>query len=331
LIDWGFKFWRAANPDHVHRSAPVLRDLNFASRACFEELAAESGNEFELVQRGLLMLCKTQHALDDEAKFAGQANALGLPAEVLDARATAVLDPDVTMDIAGAVYFPKDCHLTPARFMATLHRLVANAGVKFVWGADVSGWKISEGRLRAASTTRGEFEADEFVVCGGSWSPGIVRDLGLRIPIQAGKGYSLTLPRPPQLPRLCSIFTEARLAVTPMGASLRIGGTMEIAGLNESITNVRVQGIIKSVPKYFPRFSAADFSGVQPWRGLRPCSPDGLPYIGRTGKFANLTLATGHAMMGLSLGPITGRLVAEILAGEKTSIDIALLNPDRYA
>jgi D-amino-acid dehydrogenase len=116
-----------------------------------------------------------------------------------------------------------------------------------------------------------------------------------------------------------------------MGSALRIGGTMEIAGLNEDINPVRVRGIIKSALQYFPAFKESDFDGVQPWRGLRPCSPDGLPYVGRTAKFANLSVATGHAMMGLSLGPITGKLMAQILSGETPSINLALLNPDRYA
>jgi D-amino-acid dehydrogenase len=148
--------------------------------------------------------------------------------------------------------------------------------------------------------------------------------------MQAGKGYSLTLPSPRQLPRICAIFTEARLAVTPMGDTLRFGGTMEIAGLNEDINPARVQGIIKAVPKYYPEFTPKDFEGIQPWRGLRPCSPDGLPYLGRTKRYTNVSIATGHAMMGLSLGPITGKLMAEILSGEKPSIAIDALSPDRY-
>ena len=331
LWNWAFKFWRAATPAHVARSAPVLRDLNFASRACFEELAALPGIDFGLVTRGLLMLCRTQHGLDDEAKFAAQANALGVPAEVLDAKQTAAHDPGVNMSVAGAVYFPKDCHLTPARFLASLQQLLNAAGVRFQWNTEATGWRWSDSRLEAVHTTKGDFSADEYVLCGGSWSPLLARELGLKIPLQAGKGYSLTLPQPPQLPQLCSILTEARLAVTPMGSALRIGGTMEMAGLNEDINPVRVQGIIKAVPKYFPEFNADDFAGIQPWRGLRPCSPDGLPYVGRTAKFANLTLATGHAMMGLSLGPITGRLVAEIVSHEPPSLPIGLLDPDRYA
>ena len=116
-----------------------------------------------------------------------------------------------------------------------------------------------------------------------------------------------------------------------MGSALRFGGTMEIAGLNENINPVRVRGIINSVPRYYPDFAPQDFEGIPAWCGLRPCSPDGLPYVGRTGRYANFSIATGHAMLGLSLGPITGKLMAEVLSEEQPSIDIRLLNPDRYA
>ncbi len=338
LISWGWKFMRAANAAHVRRSAPLIRDLSFASRACFEELAALPDNDFGLVKKGLVMLCKTQHGLDDEAKYAAQANELGVPAQVLDAKGVAKLDPDVTMDVAGGVYFPKDCHLSPNRFMARLKQQCEALGVKFVWNTELGSVRLE---TRADGTTNlccicnksssEEFSADEFVLAGGSWSPVIGSQLGLKLPMQAGKGYSLTLAKPRELPQLCSIFTEARVAVTPMGDTLRFGGTMEIAGLNEDINPVRVRGIIKAAAKYFPKFTAEDFAGVQPWHGLRPCSPDGMPYLGRTVKFSNLTIATGHAMMGLSLGPITGKFVSEILSGEKPSLDLTLLNPDRYA
>ena len=338
LISWGWKFMRAANAGHVERSAPLIRDLSFASRDCFEELAALPDNDFGLVKKGLVMLCKTQHGLDDEARYAALANRLGVPAEVLDGKGVAKLDPTVTMDVVGGVYFPKDCHLSPGRFMAGLKRQCEALGVKFVWNTELGPIRLEK---RADGTTNVccicdksssvEFSADEFVLAGGSWSPVIGRELGLALPMQAGKGYSLTLTKPRELPQLCSIFTEARVAVTPMGDTLRFGGTMEIAGLNEDINPVRVRGIIKAVAKYFPKFTAEDFAGIQPWRGLRPCSPDGMPYVGRTAKFSNLTIATGHAMMGLSLGPISGRLVSEILSGEKPSFDLTLLNPDRYA
>ncbi|PYI85081.1 MAG: FAD-dependent oxidoreductase [Verrucomicrobia bacterium] len=331
LLNWAWKFWRAATPAHVGRSAPLLRDLHLGSRACFVELADLLGNEFGLVTKGLLALCQTEHALDEELKTAEQARKLGIPAEVLDAKQTANLDPNVRMDIAGSVYFPKDCHLTPSRFMVGLKQNLETAGVRFAWNTEVTGWRVRGNSIEAVRTTDGDFTADEYVLCGGSWSPGIARDLRLNLPMQAGKGYSLTLPNPRQLPQICALLTEARVAVTPMSQTLRFGGTMEIAGLNENINPVRVQGIIKAVPKYYPDFSPQDFEGIRPWCGLRPCSPDGLPYVGRTQRYQNLSLATGHAMLGLSLGPITGKLMAEILSDEKSPIEIKLLDPDRYS
>ena len=168
------------------------------------------------------------------------------------------------------------------------------------------------------------------MIAGGSWSPDVVRPLGLRLPMQAGKGYSLTLRDPSRLPQLCSILTEARVAVTPMGNTLRVGGTMEIAGLDLSVNPSRVRGIVKSFVRYFPEFSEDDFTGIESWVGLRPCSPDGLPYIGRVERYENLSLATGHAMMGLSLAPVTGKLMAEMLSGAKPSVDLSSLAPFRF-
>ena len=116
-----------------------------------------------------------------------------------------------------------------------------------------------------------------------------------------------------------------------MGDSLRFAGTMEIAGIDLSINPKRIAGIKKSIKKYLPGFDDSWVKDVSPWAGLRPCTPDGLPYIGKSSAFENLTLATGHAMLGLSLAPITGKLVSEIIGGEKASIDLRLLNPDRFA
>jgi D-amino-acid dehydrogenase len=310
---------------------PVLRDLSLASRQCFEELAAEPGVDFGLQKRGLLMLCKEQHTLDEEAATAEQARQLGIPADVVDARGLAALEPGVTFDVTGAVYFPQDCHLDPGRLMHRLQQQLLERGAEFRWDTELTGWRTESGRLMAAETTNGAVEGDEYVICGGSWSPGIIRGLNLSLPLQPGKGYSLTLPNPPRKLSICSILTEARVAVTPMGDSLRIGGTMEIAGLNDRINSRRVAGITKALPDYYPDFAGADFATVKPWFGLRPCSPDGLPYLGRASAYEKLTIATGHAMMGLSLGPITGKVVAALLSDETPNIDLGLLSPDRYA
>lgn len=335
LFDWVLKFWRAANAGHVRRAAPVLRDLALASRDCFEKLATPE-NDFGFVKSGTLMLCRTRHALEEETRTADQARALGISAEVLDAGQTAAIDPGVRMDVAGSVYYASDCRISPARLMGGLQRRLAQAGAQFLWNTEVTKWRVDDNNednrtVRAAKSSDGrEIEADEFVLSAGSWSPRLARALGIKLPMQAGKGYSLTLSRPRQSPQHCAILTEARVAVTPMDGALRFAGTMEIAGLNEDITPARVRGIIDAVPRYYPDLDAADFEGIEPWRGLRPCSPDGLPYLGRTARYSNLVVATGHAMMGVTLGPITGSLAADILSGEKPALDLALLSPDRY-
>jgi D-amino-acid dehydrogenase len=327
LLSWGVRFWQAATKRRVMQAAPVLRDLSLLSRQCFESI----GLDFGLVKKGLLMLCKQQQTLDEEAHTAQLARELGIPAEVLDRQATTARDPGATMDVCGSVFFPLDCHLSPSRFIAALEQELLRLEVSFLWETHVHGFDTNAGTLQAVQTNHGPIPSDEFVLCSGVWSTQLAQSIGLRVPMQAGKGYSLTLPNPRQLPELCSICTEARLAVTPMDGTLRIGGTMEMAGTDTSITQRRVRGIIRAVPDYFPAFQESDFADIQPWSGLRPVSPDGMPYLGRTQRWTNLTLATGHAMMGLSLAPATGSIVAELLSVENPSVELNLLSPDRFA
>lgn len=330
LLRWGMNFWRASNAEHVRRAAPLLRDLHLASRACYHELAAK-GHDFGLVDRGTLMLCRTRHALEEETKMAEHARALGLEARVLDRDATAALDPDVRMDVLGSVYFPGESTVVPGRVMDVLQQELARRGAQFAWRTEVKGFARRGTRLDAVRTASGDvIAADEFVLAAGSWSPQVAAALGLDLPLQAGKGYSLTLSAPRKLPKRAAILIEARVAVSPMGDALRVGGTLELGGLDETINPIRVQRIIEAFVRYYPDFGPDDFRSIAPWRGLRPCSPDGLPYIGRTGGATNLLVGTGHAMMGVSLGPITGKLLAQAIAGERPDIDVTLLSPDRY-
>lgn len=333
LVSWGLRFWWASSARRVRAAAPVLRDLNFASRGIYEEWSADLAGgpgDFGLETQGLLMLCQTPGGFHEEAQFAERANALGVPARVLDAAAARAMEPGISLDIEGAVYFPRDCHLDPNRLMAGLESKCRSMGAEFLFRTEVSGFALDGNRVKGVVTPAGEVGADQVVLAAGSWSPVVARHLGLKLPMQAGKGYSITIPSPRKVPRLCSILTEARVAVTPMGGRLRVGGTMELSGLNEEIAPARVRGIQRSFCRYYPDFTESDFEGLEPWKGLRPCSPDGLPYLGRSRKIPNLVVATGHAMMGLSLGPVTGKLVGELLDDASPSINLSLLAPGRY-
>ncbi len=338
LLGWLLKFRSACSKKRVAAAAPLLRDLHLRSRSCYAALESEwalngeSDNGFGLIEKGLVMLCRTEEALEEEAHVAELSNKLGIPAEVLDSTALARLDPNIEMSAYGGVYFPKDCHLSPNRLMDGLQTRLEDSGCEFVWNAEVTGLRENGGVVEAVATTEGDIESDEFVVSGGVWSSELLRQCGLSLPMQAGKGYSLTLSQPAQLPTVCSILTEARVAVTPIGTALRFGGTMEIVGNDESISDSRVKGIIHSVSDYYPRFSPNDFAGLTPWVGLRPCSPDGLPYLGRTRRFKNLIVSTGHAMMGISLALVSGQMVADLVDHKPIEgIDgLGLMSPDRY-
>ena len=332
LLRWGLLFARHCNHEHLRRAAPVLRDLSLASRELFVELAKETGNAFELRTEGVLNLCKTEAGLEEETHgLARAANELGIEARILDARETATLEPGARFDVVGSVYFPLDAHLTPEKLMTELIRLLKEEGVKFSWNTRVLSWRREKARLTSITTTAGEFSADEYVLATGSWAGKMIRRLGLPLPMQPGKGYSLTIAQPRFRFTKSLILAERRVAVTPMGNQLRFGGTMELSGHSDSVLPERIEQIVDAAQAYFPEFRADDFAEIKPWFGYRPMSPDGLPYIGRFARIPNLTAACGHAMLGVTLAPITGRLVAETLTGRQPSVAMTLLKPDRFA
>lgn len=328
LMRWGWLFYRHANSRHVDSCKQLLLELNLQSRALFAELAKDS--DFDLQQRGLLMLCNTQHGLDEEAAVAAMAHELGARAEVLDAAETARMDPSITMNVMGSVWFPDDCHLNPQAFSAAMKERVRAAGGEICYGTELERIETKEGRVIAIHSHGQRHSVDQLLVAGGSWSEEILRQLGISLPLQAGKGYSLTLENPKQLPQLCSIFCEAKVAITPMNGTLRFAGTMEVGDLSLKINPQRVKGIIRSIQPYFPAFSEEDFANIKPWAGLRPVSPDGMPYMGPAPGWDNVLVATGHAMMGLSLAPISGKIIADLLTEANPGFAMDRLAVNRF-
>nr|WP_315815603.1 FAD-dependent oxidoreductase [Paraflavitalea speifideiaquila] len=194
----------------------------------------------------------------------------------------------------------------------------------------VTGFEKNSTRVTGVITDKGKFECEELVLANGSWLPVVTEQLGIDLLLQAGKGYSITYEKVERNLRYPAILVDDRVAMTPLGGDLRMGGTMEISGLNSPTLPKRAQAIFKAVKNYYPDLPVTFPSIDKIWSGLRPLSPDGLPYVGRHSKYANLTLAGGHAMLGLSLAAGTGKLVEEIVEGRKTSIDVSAFNVERY-
>jgi D-amino-acid dehydrogenase len=330
LIRWIWKF-RAASTDRQMRIAmPLLLQLARLSFSLYQDLAKLKDCEFGFQKRGLLMVFNSERGRHHCMEEAHYAHALDLEARVLDPRELAILEPDIRIQARGAVYYPGDAHLSPGRFVEALTHTLLSQGVVVKPSTQVLGFTTSSGRVSGVRTTSGTLEADDIVIAGGAWSPGLMRTVGIRLLLQAGKGYSITLRNPARKPSIPLILTEARVAVTPMAEGLRFAGTMELAGVNLSVNKRRVEAIAKAVPRYLPDFKAANIDTTNPWSGLRPCTPDGLPYIGRFSSCENLIAATGHAMIGISLAPVTGKLVSDIVAERTPSVDLTLMHPDRF-
>lgn len=330
FLMWAWRFRQSCTDEHVRRVAPLLRDLHTRSLELYKQFAALKAFDFEWTEKGLLIVYRTEHGrrlCDEEAELSEK---LGVEVTVLDANGVQQMQPEVEMRTVGGLYYPGDCHLTPAKFVQGLVSLLQREGVQLMPHTAALGLKAEANRIVGVETPKGLLKADEFVLAGGSWSPAIVRSLGIRLLVEAGKGYSVTVPRKERKPSVPFICFEARVAVTPMGENLRLAGTMEIAGVDTSITRRRVDAILNAITQYMGGVQPSDFNGVEPWSGLRPVSPDGVPYIGRFKKYPNLIAATGHAMIGMSLAPVTGELVAAIVKNGKAGFDMALLSPDRF-
>jgi D-amino-acid dehydrogenase len=330
LIKWGYHFYKSSTKEHAVKSAPALKNLSMFSKEMYQQLAKDLPFDFGYHERGLLMLYKTKEAEHEETEMAKFANQQGVEAHVLSREEIQKLEPEVKVDVRGGIYFPGDAHLTPGKLMPLLINHLKEQGVNFQLNTTVTDFVIEQEKIKTIKTNQGDLSFDEVVLATGSWSGLIGARLGLSLPMQAGKGYSFTLPDVEKNIHIPSIFLEARVAVTPMGNSLRFGGTMEITGIDHSISMNRVKGIVDSIPNYYPQMKVAMPNAKDVWHGLRPCSPDGLPYVGRSSKIKNLTIAAGHSMMGLSQGPGTGKLVSEIINQESSSIGLNAFSPERF-
>lgn len=330
LVRWGMLFWKYSTEQHVQYSIPVLRDISLLSKLLFQDLNASGDVAFGWHERGLAMLYKNASVEPEMIEEAHIANKAGIEAQVLSGAEMQRLEPNVKIDVKGAVYYPGDAHINPNQLIANLVGYLKKNGVKILENQEVTNFEIDSNKIKSIVTNQTKVEADEVLIAAGAWSPLMTEKLGISLPLQGGKGYSFMVNDIAKNIEIPAIMLEARATATPMAQNLRFAGTMEIAGTDLSVNPNRVRGIVQSINNYYPDIEVAMPNTETVWRGLRPCSPDGLPYIGRVKNFKNLTLATGHGMMGISLGPATGKLVSEIITNQKTSMNIAALEPLRF-
>lgn len=331
LFKWLWHFYRAATIKKMNAAMPFLYEYNEKSKDLYKELAKEEGFSFDYEEKGLLMLYKTQKQAREEAQLAKQANQFGIAASILNLQDLQKLEPNMALDVLGGIYFPGDAHLYPNLLLKQFISALKKKGVQFIKNTTIQNFKTQSSKITDLIDSNGSIiPIENVLIACGSWSSHLLKKAGVKIHLQAGKGYSFTLNNPEIRPNIPTILAEAKVAITPMGNDLRIGGTLELGNFSNKINRNRVKGIMESLPAYYKNLKIPTIDNSEIWTGYRPCTPDGLPYVGMSENYSNLSVSTGHGMMGLSLGAASGRIISELLTNQPTMIDVHPFRLNRF-
>lgn len=326
LAPWVARFVAACTPAQERAATRTIRSLSQVSLARHEELAREFGTGVE--RRGTLNVYETEKRFE-HGRRAAESWRNEMPSEILVGDEATSFEPALRGAVSGAIYYPDELSGDPLTFVEAMGHAAEAAGVVVRTRVDVHRFSATDGRIDRLETSAGSVEAGTFVLAAGAWSPRLARGLGLSIPVVGGKGYHLDYAQSPGDPRVPLFLQEARVVVTPMPGKLRLAGTLELGGLDLSFNRRRVDTIRNAGLRRVAGLEGR--AEIDRWSGLRPCAPDGLPIVGRPRAYENLVLATGHAMMGFTLAPVTGTLVADLVMDETPSHNVVLLDPDRFA
>ncbi|NOX61049.1 MAG: FAD-dependent oxidoreductase [Chloroflexi bacterium] len=328
LIRWLWLFRGACKREKMLRAIPILLALGRASIALYDEMHARHPLEDAYQRRGRLFLYRTQSALDHAKRELELLQQFGVRGDVLDAVAVHERFPPASSAVIGGVFYEDYAHFSPHHFVKNLARVAQSLGADIRQRTEVLSFETSGKRIAKVRTTRGDFQAEAVVLAAGAWSAPLGRALGLRLPIQPAKGYSITARRPADYPELPVQLSDDMVAVTPMGDALRFSSTLEMAGFDMRINQRRIDASRRAMRDYVR--AGGELEEIELWRGFRPMSPDDLPLIGRSAALGNLIVATGHSMLGMTQGAITGKLVSQLIAGEPPDLELTPFSPDRF-
>jgi D-amino-acid dehydrogenase len=329
LWAWLWSFARRCKADCVIDSARGIQALLHSSMSLYRDLIERHNLDCEWEARGLLFAYRSRAHLDAYA----QTNQLlsqsfDEPATIHTGDELLRLEPALKPGLAGGWYYHSDAHLRPDKLLSSWRRVLESCGATILESCQLRTIVHALGRASAIDTSQGTMAADAFIVATGALTPLLAKQLGCTIPIQPGKGYSLTMPRPSICPKIPLIFPETRVAVTPMQSAYRLGSMMEFTGYDETINPNRIK-LLKTGAEPYLREPYTD-PVTEQWFGWRPMTPDGKPIIDRAPTMSNVVIAAGHNMLGLSMAPATGKLVGEMLNGTSPHIDPAPYSVSRF-
>lgn len=327
LIPWLIRFALASTSAHAKRSTPVLHALATKGLELHENYA-RSGLDTGFQHRGSLSIYETDAEFRAAKQHVERHPTPGFPDRVLDEPQLRALGVHLGPAVAGAIHFSQDAHCDSYRFVTAVGAAAEQAGAIVRTGVEVHRLLRSRERIIAVETSTGTIRPREIVLAAGAWTGRLARQVGVFVPVQSGKGYHIDLAAAPSDPQVPVYMQEARVIATPLDGRLRLAGTLELTGLDQTVSERRLAAVRRAGERGLNGLAGREV--LETWSGLRPCTPDGLPIIGRPESLDNLIVATGHAQMGIALAPITGRFVAEIVGREQTSLDLGPISPGRF-
>jgi len=332
LAKWLWAFSRACTDRQVELSMRTLAPLGHTGRELFDDLVETEKLECGFRREGYYEIYLTERGLESATKEAGFISRYGFHPDVMPGGALREREPAINGRVVGGVFYPEAATINPYHFVLEMAQRAERYGAEFRTDTEVVAIRTIDRKVHGVQTQSGEvLESDAVVLASGAYSVPLIRKLGVRFPLQAAKGYHRDCEsrqgRPPLLRRAC-VLGESLVFCTPMDGFVRLAGTIEFSGLNQEIRRPRLEQLTNSSSRYLR--TIGDAAVRSEWCGLRPCLPDGLPAVGPLSPYTGLFIATGHAMMGLTLGPVTGSLIAECVLDGSPSIDITALCPGRF-
>ena len=329
LARWLLRFLASCTARRCAEAEPIVRRWLMASLELFAELAAALPAEVNFERKGGLFLYRHRRSWREAVATVRAEQEAGLDVAILEPDELRTLVPGLLPAVVGAVHYCSDGRIIPDRFVRALAASAAQHGAVIHQHATVFGLERHGATVHAVHTSLGSMRPRTVVLATGALSPRLGRDAGLRIPVQPAKGYSITVRRPATCPDIPLHLHDERVVITPFGQQrMRMGGTLELAGDDRNVNLRRVAAVRRAAPRYL--HGMEELEVLEIWRGMRPLSADSLPILGRARGLDNLVLATGHGMIGVSLGPASGKVVAEMVLGEEPSLDPNLFRADRF-
>lgn len=328
LAPWLLKFALRCNAKSMMEAGKACHPLLQSSAALYREVFEQENMKVDWKTDGLLFVYRDQHEFDAYAEIdAWLKKHFDMAAVPYAGKALTDLEPALKPGLAGAWLYQCDAHLRPSKLMSELRRIILAAGVTILENTEMKSFEERNGKAAAVVTSQGKVEGDEFVVATGAWTPLLSREIGIKLPIQPGKGYSITMARPKLCPKYPMILEECHVAITPFEEGYRVGSTMEFAGYDTTLNRHRLNYLRSGAAEYLHEPTAEPVE--EEWYGWRPMTADGIPFIDRSPRFGNVWIGTGHSMLGISMGTGTGKLLAELITGQKPHVPVECYRVNR--